>query len=286
MVEGIRAGRGQFDAFTKEGTRVAVSIAPIPGTQWHVAVGQPVAELVLQARLSMLLILCAGVVCAGVSIGASQFLARAIAQQFSAVAMAHARGSNAETAPSAIREVTELGKALHDTRSKVVLATEALRAARHDALTALPARGLFMERAQQHAADAPAQGWCVALLFIDLDGFKQVNDWLGHDEGDRVLKSVAEVIRGCVRPDDVVGRLGGDEFVVCIRGPENQVHEISEGVAHRIVEGVRGIGNGIGCSIGTAFARESGDLETLIEQADRAMLTAKRSGKNRVTIAA
>jgi diguanylate cyclase (GGDEF)-like protein len=285
ITEGTRLGQRQFDAITKEGARVAANVAAIPGTGWVVAVGRPLQALVSQARASMAMVLGVGALCALLSAGASQYLARAISRQFRAVAMAQAAGVNATGSSSGIREVSELAQALRHSKSLATQATDALDDARHDALTGLPGRALFMERAQRLADEAAAQNRGMALLFIDLDGFKEVNDRLGHEAGDGVLKAVAQVLRHCVRAEDTIGRLGGDEFVVCVRAPGLHVHEMAAGAAQRIIEGVSALGPGIGCSIGTAFARGSRELHQLLDQADHAMFIAKRGGKNRVAIA-
>lgn len=119
-------------------------------------------------------------------------------------------------------------------------------------------------------------------MFIDLDGFKQVNDRLGHERGDQVLAETAAILRATVRESDAVGRLGGDEFAICLTAPNAAIEEVAANVAGRIVERVREIGDGIGCSIGICLCPPGfSDVPQAIKGADEAMYEAKRAGKNR-----
>jgi diguanylate cyclase (GGDEF)-like protein len=154
----------------------------------------------------------------------------------------------------------------------------------HDALTGLPNRTLFLDRARQ-AVDVAARthAW-PAVLYLDLDGFKPVNDAYGHDIGDAVLRTIATRLRGCLRPADTAARLGGDEFAILLGGPLDQ-QSVS-----RVVDRVRAqfdvpvdLGDGgvakIGASIGIAVGSlGTEDADRLIRHADIAMYAAKRSG--------
>jgi diguanylate cyclase (GGDEF)-like protein len=156
-----------------------------------------------------------------------------------------------------------------------------LRALR-DPLTQLPNRPNFEERLEQ--AFARAGGGRLAVLFIDLDGFKPVNDALGHAVGDLVLQEVATRLRGCVRAADTVARIGGDEFVLLMACEDAQADPVV--AARRIVEAVgaaiptaaRTVQ--VSCSVGIATWPEHGPRERLIAQADAAMYEAKRAGGN------
>jgi len=173
-------------------------------------------------------------------------------------------------------------------RAAVVAAGEAVRdlaLARHDTLTGLPSRGLFFELAGALAARAVRGGDMLGVLYIDLDGFKHVNDLLGHDRGDQVLVETARVIRNVVRAGDVSGRIGGDEFVVCVAAPAEVIGRVMQDVAEAIRLGIAAIGDGIACSIGSAHCpAAAADLHALLRQADGAMRQAKAGGKNRVVI--
>lgn len=130
---------------------------------------------------------------------------------------------------------------------------------------------------------------CLALLYLDLDGFKPVNDNLGHAAGDQLLKHVAVRLRGCLRDGDLVARLGGDEFVMVLRVPRHEALEQALQVAERVLHGLRqpvlieGQEVRVGCSIGGAlWPLDHVALEGTLELADRALYRAKQAGKNRV----
>ncbi|SFD06521.1 diguanylate cyclase [Collimonas sp. OK412] len=156
---------------------------------------------------------------------------------------------------------------------------------RLDDLTGLPSRSLFLELAETLRSRDLASRQAVALLFIDLDGFKRVNDDLGHDRGDTVLVEVAAALRSVLRDSDIAGRVGGDEFVVCLVAPAAAVKATATAVAGRIVSRVAAIGDGIGCSIGIALCQaENLEWDAALRQADAAMYQAKRQGKSRFTV--
>jgi diguanylate cyclase (GGDEF)-like protein len=151
----------------------------------------------------------------------------------------------------------------------------------HDALTGLPNRALIMDRAEGMLARARRDGTTPAAMFIDLDGFKGVNDTFGHPVGDELLRAVATRIGGVLRDSDTIGRLGGDEFVVLVEGEP-------ELVAHRILNALRrpfdlGAANGP-VTITTSIGIASGDREAardLLRDADIALYEAKGAGRNR-----
>ena len=157
------------------------------------------------------------------------------------------------------------------------------RQAYSDVLTGLPNRSHLMDRAGQALRTAGAAGDRVALLLLDLDGFKQVNDTAGHHAGDELLKAVGERLLAAVRGDDLVARLGGDEFAILLtRNPgEERGVAIAERVYDRLREpfDIDGRRIGIGASIGVAlFPDDSVDIATLMRAADAAMYRAKRRG--------
>lgn len=157
--------------------------------------------------------------------------------------------------------------------------------ARHDALTGLPGRPLFLELATRLHQACAIDKRPLAVLFIDLDGFKQVNDILGHARGDDVLVAVARILEANLRPDDIAGRLGGDEFVICLAGAPDSVRTTAAAVAQRIVDAVARIGDGIGCSVGVAYCTADAlGFDVALARADAAMYDAKRNGKNRVSV--
>jgi diguanylate cyclase (GGDEF)-like protein len=152
-----------------------------------------------------------------------------------------------------------------------------------DALTGLPNRSHLMERAEQAVEVAGATGGTMALLLLDLDGFKQVNDTVGHHAGDELLRSVGRRLLGTVRDDDLVARLGGDEFAILLtRNPDEQrAVAIAERIHERLREPhpIDGRQVLVGASVGVAlFPGDSVDIESLMRAADAAMYQAKRAG--------
>ncbi len=159
----------------------------------------------------------------------------------------------------------------------------------HDPLTGLPNRTLMDDRLQMAFAAARRSGGFVALALVDVDGFKQVNDSLGHEAGDELLSMIADRLMESVRASDTVARLGGDEFVIIL--PDVLVPESVSTLAKKIVGAfckpvdLRGLKYSIRLSIGFAVSTPgSQDGQLLMRQADAAMYAAKEGGGNRVTI--
>ncbi|MBI2508742.1 MAG: EAL domain-containing protein, partial [Betaproteobacteria bacterium] len=157
--------------------------------------------------------------------------------------------------------------------------------AHYDELTGLPNRSMFNQRLSHALAQARRHEKPLAILFIDLDRFKNINDTLGHEAGDRVLKDVADRLRGCLRESDTVGRLGGDEFVVLIEGLPQTVDVAA--VAQKILTAVAepfildSQEFHITASIGiSTYPDDSEDMQTLLKNADISMYRAKEQGKN------
>lgn len=159
----------------------------------------------------------------------------------------------------------------------------------HDELTGLPNRAEFAKELERTLTRGESEDDGVAVLFIDLDGFKDVNDTHGHAAGDILLEAVGARLRNCVRPEDHVARLGGDEFTVLMRHAENT--QAARAVAKRaqavIAEpyNVNGHRCFVGSSIGIAFSDDPQiDPQTLLKRADAAMYLAKRNGKAQIQI--
>ncbi len=155
----------------------------------------------------------------------------------------------------------------------------------HDFLTGLPNRFLFQDRVSQAIVHCVRHGGRLAILFLDLDRFKPVNDKFGHEAGDRLLKEVAERLRGCVRAADTVCRQGGDEFVILVEAIDHaeDAAQVAEKVIARVAEPYDIDGNQatVSASIGIALYPEDGrDMQTLIRAADTAMYQAKEHGRN------
>jgi diguanylate cyclase (GGDEF)-like protein/PAS domain S-box-containing protein len=160
------------------------------------------------------------------------------------------------------------------------------RQANFDALTGLPNRSMFHDRLEQAIKKAQRNNSGVALLFLDLDYFKEVNDTLGHGMGDKLLQAAARRLQQSVRESDTVARLGGDEFTIIV-GEVGNVHDVERAV-HAILNimsqpfdiGAEPIY--ISASVGITFYPEDGEeIDTLLKNADQAMYAAKDQGRNR-----
>lgn len=157
--------------------------------------------------------------------------------------------------------------------------------AHYDSLTGLPNRILFYDRLNQALKRARRYNTTLAVFYLDLDGFKLINDTLGHDAGDALLREVARRIVACVRESDTVARMGGDEFTVILCNPLTD--SINNRVATQIVESlaqpfmINGKDCSVSVSIGIAVYPDHGDTaEQLVKISDATMYLAKRGGKN------
>ena len=157
--------------------------------------------------------------------------------------------------------------------------------AHHDSLTALPNRLYFQNELQKRTEQSLKSGQRLALMFIDLDNFKTVNDSFGHDYGDEVLKIVASRMQQTLRNDDVLCRLGGDEFAVLLRGFSDE--QDIEALATRLIQAiclpmfVQQHLMPVGATVGLAFfPQDANDAALLLQKADEAMYQAKKAGKN------
>jgi len=155
----------------------------------------------------------------------------------------------------------------------------------HDVLTQLPNRKLFTDRLRQNVTHARRSGKSLAVMFVDLDHFKEINDTLGHTAGDELLLEMARRLRGCVREDDTVARLGGDEFTIVLselRHPEDAV-TVAEKIIATVQKPVTLAGSpmDVSASIGIAlYPVDGNDPESLLRNADSAMYRAKEAGRN------
>lgn len=159
----------------------------------------------------------------------------------------------------------------------------------HDRLTGLPNRALFFDRLSQAMSQARRNRQHVALLFLDLDGFKPINDMHGHEAGDAVLKMVAQRLLACVRGVDSVARLGGDEFAIVAGEIEHpaEVEKVAEKILQAFAQTMV-LPDGQECRVGTSigisiFPDNGNEMDSLLAAADAAMYDSKRTGKNTYT---
>jgi diguanylate cyclase (GGDEF)-like protein len=155
----------------------------------------------------------------------------------------------------------------------------------HDPLTGLPNRALFNDRLEHGMAQAKRHGWALAVMFLDLDGFKKINDSYGHDVGDGMLRQIAERLKENTRSDDTVFRHGGDEFLYLLMEVRDERDIVS--VAEKLIKAIQApceirlrdltVSASIGASIGIAIYPKNGTtMEMLVKNADEAMYRAKR----------
>ncbi len=186
-------------------------------------------------------------------------------------------------------DVTALKRAQEDLRfAAIQLQHDARRLeflAHHDTLTGLPNRAMFHERAREAVAHARRHDKTAAVLFLDLDNFKEINDSLGHDVGDGLLKVIASRLRACVRGDDFVARIGGDEFCVLLQdiADPREAAAVAQKLVHELGKDYRIDEHQLtsSASIGIACVPQDGhDVATLLRLADAAMYRAKQAGRN------
>jgi diguanylate cyclase (GGDEF)-like protein/PAS domain S-box-containing protein len=182
-------------------------------------------------------------------------------------------------------DTTLIAAVSRDIRARLAIEEKVSYLAQFDALTGLPNRNLFQDRLTQAMALAKRNGWPMAVLFIDLDRFKLVNDTLGHGTGDKLLKEAAERLRSCVRASDTVGRLGGDEFAAIL----SELGKAGDAglVAQKIVDvfkrpfDLEGKETYVTASVGvTLYPADGENAEALVVNADAAMYRAKQQGRN------
>jgi diguanylate cyclase (GGDEF)-like protein/PAS domain S-box-containing protein len=175
--------------------------------------------------------------------------------------------------------------AFRDVSAERARSLEMSHLAQHDALTDLPNRVLFNDRLTQAISLAERQGKQLAVMFVDLDHFKKINDSLGHDVGDKLLQSVAGRLKACVRRSDTISRLGGDEFVVLLSQVEHaEDAAISAQKALRALTAphtIDGKSLDVNVSIGVStYPNDGKDAESLLNRADNALYEAKQRGRN------
>jgi len=174
-----------------------------------------------------------------------------------------------------------------DAFARLRLTDDMTHLARHDLLTNLPNRGLLLDRVEHALQLSRRRGSRLALLFVDLDGFKPVNDRFGHAAGDAVLIDFAQRLAACVRASDTVARLGGDEFAILLEDVRvHEVHSACTRILTALSSGAHVAGHqlSLSASIGVAFGEASDTSESLLRNADLAMYEAKSRGKNQYVV--
>jgi diguanylate cyclase (GGDEF)-like protein len=287
QAERKKSSEGRFLSVTKDGVPVFTAYSNSKRWGWSVVVGAP-RESLSQEVLDQLALVLIGIV---VAFGAGLWLARAISLrllesvgQLNRAALSVSKGEDVQIPTLQLRETEAVLGAMVEA-AKAMKQVKFL--AQHDALTLLPNRLLFDEVAERSLALSGRQDQTLALLALDLDGFKAVNDTLGHAAGDEVLKAVAQRTLKTIRASDIAARIGGDEFILLLVGVgATQAMDTAQRIIALLSEPYTGIDVPVSASVGVALYPDSGaNLKSLAAAADQALYTAKASGKRRAVLA-
>ena len=281
------AGRaeGMSETVTRDGELMLTAFSRSSRGDWTVAVGAPKTLLVAALHRSIALLAAGALVVLGFVLWFAFRVSRAVTRAVDGLAepaQALGNGRPVELQQTPFREVDAVGRAIQQASRRL---TTAQHHAYHDPLTNLRNRTLFDEMALRQIAQAYRDGAQLAILALDLDGFKAVNDQHGHAAGDFVLKTVADRIMGLVRGSDVVSRRGGDEFAVMLVDVDGaKTRHIAEKLLDALSAPYPGIEPSVSASIGVArYPHDATTLQDLLERADEALYAAKDAGKRRVT---
>lgn len=295
--QAVAGYRGTARAAGPDGAEELSAIVPVPTPGWVLVARLPAAEAFASVAEVRKIVIVSSLLTA---LGVALFVGLSLLHLFRPLAEAArqmrgmAEGTVALEPLPVVRldEVGDLALGFNHLLEKLRENEAALRRsearmahmAHHDALSGLPNRAMFEDRLFQAIARAERHGTEFALLFIDLDGFKPVNDCHGHRTGDAVLRQVAERLASVMRKADFVARIGGDEFAVLLeeeeaaRGARTVALKLREALAQPIL--VDGLSLRIGLSIGIAtYPRDGRTEEQLLAAADGAMYVAKRGGR-------
>lgn len=283
--------RGSGRTVNASGVDTLASFASVPSANWAAVARVPTAEAFSPVNRVMEVVIRNGAIAA---VFLLVVLVLALHYKFkplrrAAHSMRAMASQQSPLAPLKVARNDEVGEMVESFNLLVEKLVESeaqiTHLALHDALTGLPNRREFMQRLKQSAALAARQNSRLALLFIDLDGFKQVNDRYGHKAGDELLKQVAQRLQESVRQSDTVGRLGGDEFLMLLTDCHGS-DEVSKFACKLIVNLARPYALDAGeakisASVGIALYPDMGsDVEQLVGLADAAMYQAKHAGRN------
>ncbi|NHZ81417.1 diguanylate cyclase [Massilia sp. CCM 8695] len=280
-----------FKTRTLDGVPVITVYSRSQVSRWSVVLGMPLEELTMGLRQTLTQLIVATFAALGVGIALAWFIGGRVATSIAALtkpAIALALGETAiAIAPLYFEEANAMGHALQDTAKSL---QHAKHEAQHDGLTGLANRSSFHLVVSQHLARCLRNKTGLAVLFIDLDGFKAVNDTYGHAVGDQLLKTVSIRITGAVRDSDFCARLGGDEFAIALLESDlEKGAAFAQGLIEVISEPylMDGITATVSASVGVAaFPASAVSTDALLNQADQAMYQAKALGKRRCCMAA
>ncbi|CAN5423857.1 hypothetical protein BH11PSE11_BH11PSE11_01740 [soil metagenome] len=278
-----------FESTTLEGISVLTVYSRSPLTNWTTVIGMPMAEITAGLRRTLTFLIFATIAALGIGLMLARVVGGRIAQSISALtapARALGFGDIVSIEPLHFKEANELRQAFIDAGTTL---QKAQYEAHHDVLTGLANRVLFQIVVERQLSLSRRNKTELAILYIDLDGFKSVNDTFGHAIGDMLLREVAIRIKDAIRESDMATRLGGDEFAIVLIQVNSQY---AKSFAEKLIDIISAsyqlgeVQATISASIGIASYPESAsDTDTLLQLADYAMYSAKESGKRRVCIA-
>ncbi|MDP9900826.1 diguanylate cyclase domain-containing protein [Variovorax ginsengisoli] len=280
-----------------QGIDEIASIASVPSTGWYVVARLPAEQALMPVtHMQSFILQRRAPAMVGVLVAIGFVVAWLLRPLLRAAEQAEkmAQGE-ADLAPLPVVRNDEIGhltRAFNRLLSRLADNQAALqRLASHDHLTGLPNRQLLTDRLRQALAQAERHAMPVSVLYLDLDGFKQINDTLGHEAGDQALREIAYRLRGLVRPTDTVARIGGDEFVLLAVGFDAPVHCAAFRLAEQCIAAIAqplslgAADTAIGVSIGIAITHGRATPDQLLAAADKAMYVAKQNGRGRHAMA-
>lgn len=289
--------RGTGITVNAKGVEEVSAIASVPSTGWFVVARLPTAEAFAPVKRAQELVIRHSIIAIVLVLLVVSFFIRRMLGPLHRAANLAERMTQGEAplAPLPVVRSDEVGHltlAFNQLLAKLTRSqVELERMAHHDELTGLPNRALLADRMQHALARARRHRTHVAVLYLDLDGFKPINDALGHDTGDLALREVTRRLNGVLRQSDTLARVGGDEFVLLVTDLADDAVEGIADLAHRCIETLaaplelRGRHCMLGLSIGIALSHGERDADALLLAADEAMYAAKRNGRGRYVIA-
>ncbi|WP_068619876.1 sensor domain-containing diguanylate cyclase [Paenibacillus tuaregi] len=269
-----------------------------PGLGWSILIRQPVEVAFASADKLRMMILMTGIIAAVLFAALGWVVAGWVAGPLSQIAKAADRLRRGEPAEiphyKHIRDIEELSSSLRNLVADLTHTEDKLGEmsvlAMHDKLTGLPNRIALSDFLSQAQREVTGRSSTLTILYMDLDGFKAVNDSLGHPSGDKLLQLVAQRLKEVVREEELVCRMGGDEFVIVLCTSVHKPLTEAKVVADRIINSINqpfeldGQRVAIGCSIGGAiYPADSPDPVEVLNQADEALYLSKGAGKNCAT---
>lgn len=289
--------RGSGITVNAQGVEEVSAIAGVPSTGWFVVARLPTAEAFAPVQRAQEVVIHHSLLAIALVLLVAGFFIRLMLGPLHRAATLAERMTRGEIplAPLPVARHDEVGNlttAFNQLLAKLTRSqVELHRMAHHDELTGLPNRALLADRMQQGLARARRHSTRIAVLYLDLDGFKPINDQLGHEAGDLALREVARRLSGLLRQSDTLARVGGDEFVLLVTDlGESEVDGLAA-LASRCIEALapplalKDSLCTLGVSIGIALGAGDDDPERILMAADQAMYLAKNDGRGRYVVA-